>query len=328
MLSVEGCVSLRQFYEEAKSTIGARMGNRFSLLRAEWEENFDEDNPTSPMRGKDYYWNMEVSARWLVFNFFLANPNGLSVLTERGDRMQAPPALINPHVYARETEYAKQRRELLGLQGTLREPGFGFKTLEEDFWIDLFLFKPVFGSPSGDVFPALLSRPAQYIPLVDFNSWALNLTPYQTYRKMCNLLFDAWDTARALGFEPPPSMQKVPDKQSEDFLSLARVVEAYDGRPVVAPIARFQEFLSQLAPAKADGGEANKPLRWPREALRAILDSGEAVTKQEVKALLMQEFPEMSHRKFDFHWNAIAEERPEVRKPGRKSKQRIETDFD
>lgn len=310
------------------------MGARFSLLRAEWQENFDEDNPTSPKRGTDYFWNMEVSARWLVFNFFLENPTGLSILTHQGDRMLAPPALINPHIYAQEAEYSTARRDLLGQHTTTSEHVFGFKTLDSEFWIDLFIFKPVFVLPTGDVFPALLRRTVQYVPLVDFTSWAINLSLFKIYRKMCGHLSDAWEAARTLGFEPPASLQRLPDKQSEDFLALARVVEAYDGRPIVAPIERFQEFRSRLARRKAEGeqkvieGEMDKPLRRPREALRAVLDSGQAVTKQEAKSLVMQEFPDMSHRKFNSHWEAIAEERPEVRKPGRKSRQRIETDFD
>ncbi|OWK26271.1 hypothetical protein AJ87_02770 [Rhizobium yanglingense] len=99
----------------------------------------------------------------------------------------------------------------------------------------------------------------------------------------------------------------------------------FDGCSIIAP----EEWLEKIRRAGSVGKldkESVLPLQGgPRDMILSILEDDPVSKKKDVKSQIMSAFPAVSNRKFDQYWASVAEEKPYIQLPGRKSTRRIET---
>lgn len=132
-------------------------------------------------------------------------------------------------------------------------------------------------------------------------------------RHDCQVLFDK---AQRYGFDLPKPLGA--DIEPTDLISDPSISQV-DGRTIVVKVEEA-EYLHKLLFTET------KDSTKEADAVQRILDYCEQnpnYKKSGVKAAL---FPDGSTRQFYLHWSLAAAERPELSKPGRKSRRRIDTE--
>jgi hypothetical protein len=335
MLTIEGYASLQQVYQLARHLVSEKMFERFVGLRKTWSERVhaeDDEKPTEPAgdepkRSPFYYSNIEAAAQFLIYDLVRVQSKkaskSLQILRSDGNLIGLPVGQLIPQFRLKypEEEYSQLRRweaQEPGVKIGAGEHIFGLDTYRRDFWVDPFLFSQVFDEPSRRY---SVSNGRLPFPAVDWNSGCVDLRRLRAYFAATEHFMQAITTFRSLGVTVPLSLERY----SPGPVEFPRVLEPFDGCSVLVP-TEWRDHLQKIDITAAASTREHTELK-PKEAILAFIDAGSGATKKEIKIRTQELFPEMSHRKFDQIWTSISDERPELSRPGPRSKRRIETDF-
>jgi hypothetical protein len=219
-------------------------------------------------------------------------------------------------------DYHARRRDELDGVALRKESIFGIETLKHEFWVEMFLFRHVFDHREITSV-SFLTRPADHISLIDWNAYAVDLAHYKKFTEFGAHIESARSVAKDFGFDLVGNITAKPRASSLNFLSLARLLQLDDGCPLIAREQRFKDFSKELSRFRPSGMSTQS--QTAKDVLARAWDEGEVSSKADALALINREFPKLSDRKTLTVWNAVAQSRPEMRRPGRKSTRRIDT---
>ena len=335
MLTVEGFASLAQFYSAARNAISERMTARWVDIRTDWRsglpENHDPDDK-GPQRSPYFMHNLYCAAQYLVFDVLhrrlIKEGRHVQVLKTDGARVGIPLSLLQPvfPLYAIKGEYSHTRK-LKRQEAKIREDErvFGTDTLKQDFWVDIFLNEQVFGEPST-LFPHVLTRMETAVSVVDWDIGCIACRQRNAILNATDHLLSGTLMLQQVGIQQLPAVLRhniLVDTSS--LKNTMKMLQPLEGGSIVAPMEWLQDLRTPTVAGEQLATIDDAKGARPQELIVSLLSSSDPVNKQDVKERILNAFPSMSHRQFERHWGSVADQKPEIRRPGRKSPHRIDT---
>ncbi|MBB3355323.1 hypothetical protein FHT70_005284 [Rhizobium sp. BK049] len=328
MFAVEGYQSLKVFAKAAYDAI-------YSPVKKEDIRRWLEANKNGQPRPQHPFqtYNASLASQDLVYDLFVKSEYGtkrVQVLRADGVKLTFPLHLLRPYnsvvkdsayFSALKAEYERQGKERVESWNT-----FKLEALKLDYWVVPFLEGQAFSEPDL-INLSRLRRIDRFFPVVNWNTGCIDLGPHKVYLEAVKAFRSGITALQRLRIDHPPIKQLTyfafeGAVENEDVL---RSLLPFDGCSIIAP----EEWLEKIKmPCISDAPDKQVlfPLNGgPRDMIITILDEEPGSNKADVKAQVMAAFPKTSHRKFDQVWASVAEEKPHIQMPGRKSRHRFET---
>lgn len=328
MISVDGYYPLSAYLRTAQSIITERLWGYFLTVNEppEDEDELDEFDWTAPIKvERTEYWreNIEIAARFLVHDIMRRAGEGVDracILRPDGTRVTVQQSVTEPNasLASRDGDYANHRNWRMQDRVVRREEYlFGTDTFKDDFWLEYFTRDRIFleFSPS---YSDLVRPERRRATVVDWKHGIIDISRLRAVASAREHLIAAKEVLERSGCEAPKPLY-VMARDDSDITALTRMFEPYDACPVLLH-EECWKGLDEISagPRLADRDAGSSSL--PTEAIIAVLNREGPIGKAAVKSRLIAQFPEMSARQFERYWRVVADERPELRKPGRKGK--------
>lgn len=333
MLTIDGYYPMQSFYRRAKGLISRRMWKHFQALNDMMLEDSNEegDEPLRRARRAEY-WNesIEIGAQFLVYDLISRADKGVGkvhVLRPGGSLTTASLEITEPlaHLFEKQGGYASHRSGQVsdGLVSR-REMLFGLDTFKLEFWPEYFVRDRIFTQTELE-YKWLAHAGRRHLPILNWKLCSIDLTFLKAVADAKVHLDAAYALLDSVGCRPPVSIARLREKET-DIPALLRMFEPFDGCPIVLPEKLWSSF-DELEASNAGNGVWSEKIGTPIEAIIAILDSEGSIGKTSIRARISELFQGVSSRQFDRYWDVVAADRPEVKRPGRKSTRRIKTEF-
>ena len=337
MLTIDGYSSLYEVSSVAQRVVSAKMGQIWKANNWDQPQPNNGGQPGSDEEGRRWIYrhrNTKFAARFLAYDVIRhweqEQGNRVKVIRPDGAIFAIPAALIGPRgeTLDRDGEYTKQRYTLQR-QGLIDrvERAFGLGTFRQDFWVECFGKEDVFDDESPRLFSNVFRSPTRYLSFIDWDVGCVDLTRLGRLVTAVDHMQKAHEAMMGASVDPPINVKRLQEQSdySNELNSLFKMLGPFDGCAVMLPQTCVEKLIS-LYPTKADAVFDEAFASQPREAILLHIEADNLATKADIKAKVLEDFPKMSHRAFERYWSALAEEIPGIRKPGRKSRRRIDTE--
>jgi hypothetical protein len=324
MIAIDGYYPLSSFIRVAKSLILSRLWDYYiAVNEAANEAAADEEWDTIRVERTEYWHeNIDIAARFLVHDIIVQAGSGLNrayVLRADGTRVAVQQKVTTPlaGLKDRDGDYASHRNWRMQDNVVRRgELAFGLDTFKDDFWLEYFTKSQIFYSKEPKL-GRIGFAPDMCLPVVNWSLCTIDLSVLRAFAAAEEHLASAKAAIERVGGEPPVSLFRALEKDAAG--PLLRLFEPYDGCPIILPEACWKA-IEELGPNRKPEERDYTGDTHPTETIMAILDDEGCIGKAAIKERVLAKFPRTSVRQFDRYWQSVADERPELRKPGRKAK--------
>jgi len=322
MFSIEGHEPLYVFYNVAFQRV-------MRILRTEEKRRIQEAHEKGEERQRYPFVvaNAQVAAEFVVYDLISrleqSSRKKIQILREDGSRLTIPSSLLVPVWYEPygETKYAEARKLEAKRRGTDFPVRFGMASLDVDYWVSPFLEEQCFTERPLRMLD-LTKNIEKSLPIVNWGIGCINLKQHHHFLEGITALKTAVEALSRIPCEPPASMLRFAEFNSERNFGFMKMLAPFDGCPIIVP----EEWLAELiagSDKKPDASQSDTSSESKYDQVLGILLAEDVIKKPLIKSKAAEMYG-ISGREVDRIWDDIAEDRPELElnKPGPKSRRR------
>jgi len=328
MLTIDGYQPLSGFVARAREAIW----ERFNAFRAQKELAGEGEPHWTTEEGEAFFdriWvNITAAQYHLAYDVIrlraAASGSVVQVLKADGSRVGVPLHFLQPETNVSRDDGYGLHHKWHSANGVIDrcERCFGLDTLKMDYWFDYFVSGAVFHAPKLN-YTSLSESFEHRTPIVNWKLGCIDLTVLRALSEAREHFLAAVNALARVGAEPLQRADQLKGSKDRDVAAYLKQLSPLDGCGIIAPT----EWLDAFPGGKPGDPDHRSDVfhRQPSAAIVSLLDQQFCSRKAEIRESILNMYGGMSHREFDRHWAKVTEDRPELRRPGRKSRRRIKS---